>query len=186
MRLPRAPTGVAKWFKSEDQLGLALGRKSKIRDGSDLRIACPEVTSVADFRFTSPYEPQLRLRSTRFTRTDPVAETLTRRETHTRTRSTVHSARRPRRSRRAAHATRRQPHPRPLAILYAEATQRPTSRRSSRRRQSRRRSSVPRSRRTYLSVPGSFAIRGGFSSPGARTQAEPCMTAAAAESNLRH
>ena len=73
MRLPRAPTGVAKWFKSEDQLGLALGRKSKIRDGYAERKDRPRGAAVADFRFTSPYEPQLRLQRYFFTRTDPVA-----------------------------------------------------------------------------------------------------------------
>ena len=72
MRLPRGAHGVAKWCKSGAQLGLALGRKSKIRDGYAERKDRPRGAAVADFRFTSPYEPQLRPQSTRFTRTDPV------------------------------------------------------------------------------------------------------------------
>ena len=70
--LPRGVRRVAKWCKSEAQLGLDLGRKSKIRDGYAERKDRPRGAAVADFRFTSPYEPQLRPQSTRFTRTDPV------------------------------------------------------------------------------------------------------------------
>ena len=41
----------------EAQLGVATGRKSKIRDRSDLGVQRPEVTSVADFRLPSQGEP---------------------------------------------------------------------------------------------------------------------------------
>ena len=43
--------------KSEDQLELERRSQSKIGDGGDLRIERPEVTSVADFRFRSSFEP---------------------------------------------------------------------------------------------------------------------------------
>ena len=42
--------------------------------GKVVKVERPHRTAVADFRFTSPYEPQLRLQSTFFTRTDPVQE----------------------------------------------------------------------------------------------------------------
>ena len=70
-RLPKAA-------KTEDQLGLGPGPKSKIRDGSHERMERPLVTAVFDFRFRAPYEPQLILESIRFTRPDPLNSKLPR------------------------------------------------------------------------------------------------------------
>ena len=64
-RLPKAAETGA-------QLGLGPGLKSKIRDGSTVRIDRPHRTAVFDFRFRAPYELQLVLQSIRFTRPDPL------------------------------------------------------------------------------------------------------------------
>ena len=48
---------LPKWLETEDQLGLDASTLSKIADGSDMRNRRARVTSVADFRFRSPFEP---------------------------------------------------------------------------------------------------------------------------------
>ena len=52
--------GCQKKLDLRAQLGLERGMQSKIGDGSTVRNDLPHRTAVFDFRFTSPYEPQLR------------------------------------------------------------------------------------------------------------------------------